>query len=502
MDDAAESNLKGVSEKLRFDYSELELFFFSLRQVLLEDELIMEPEAMRPFECDALTTYRQRPMAVAIPREGAQIREILWLCHNYEVPVVARGAGTGLSGGAMPHKQGLLLVLSRLDKIVELDPLARLARVQPGVRNIVISEAAAPYDLFYSPDPSSQLASSIGGNVAENSGGIHCLKYGLTTHNIQELRCVNIEGEEFTVSSEDACYDLMGLITGSEGLLAVVTEVVVRLRPIPKSTRLLCIAFDDVQRACEAVYRIIEYGITPSALEFIDKITIEALNKYLSMDYPEGAEAVLLCELDGNKTRVGKELEVITELADNCRATSIQLAQDEEQRQKLWRGRKNALNALGNIAPEIYVIDGSLPRRKLGEVLRQIERLSKEFKIPVGNVFHAGDGNLHPCILFDPNSNPAIVSKVEELGGLILEACLDAGGTITGEHGVGVEKLRQMCVQFSSDELEQFHRLRQAFDPNLLLNPEKAIPTLTRCAEYGRARIRPKSRSNSAISRF
>ena len=503
MADAKEVDIKKIS-KLRSNYSELEIFIFCMNQVLAEDELIMNPEAMRPFECDALSTYKSLPLAVALPRDVSQVKELCRLCYEYEVPLVTRGAGTGLSGGAMPHEKGILLVLSRFNQILEVDPLARSARVQPGVRNIAISEAAEPYGLFYSPDPSSQLASSIGGNVAENSGGIHCLKYGLTTHNILSLKCIGMGGEEFSVSVNDPGYDLLALLTGSEGLLAVVIEVEVKLRPIPQHTVLTCISFNNVDRACMAICRIIESGITPSALEFIDKLAIDALNKYMQIGYPDDAEVILLCELDGDPGMVARDLEKLQELMSLCHATSVEIAKDAEHRQKLWRGRKNALNAMGTIAPEVYVIDGSLPRHKIGEVLQRIRELSAEFIIPVGNVFHAGDGNLHPCILFDSTLEPNIIDQVEQLGGLILEACLDAGGTITGEHGVGVEKMRQMCLQFSADELEQFLAVRQAFDKVLMLNPNKAIPTLHRCAEYGSARIRPSDRKDSAssISRF
>ena len=490
--------------KISFDSSDLEIFIFNLAQVLGADGLITTPEAMRPFECDALSTYRKLPLAVALPQDADQVREVCRLCYEYNIPLVTRGAGTGLSGGAMPHERGILLVLSRLDRILEIDPLTRSARVQPGVRNIAISQAAEPHGLFYAPDPSSQLASSIGGNVAENAGGMHCLKYGLTTHNLISMRCVSIQGEEFNLSVDDYGYDLMALLTGSEGLLAVITEIEVRLRPIPDKAVMACISFASVPSACLAVQRIIESGLTPAALEFMDKLTIDALNNYLHIGYPDKAEVVLLCELDGTADQVATDTERLYRTLERCDTINVDMAHDAEQRQKLWRGRKNALSAMGTIAPELYVMDGSLPRKELAGVLEKISELAAEYELPVANVFHAGDGNLHPCIMFNSVKEEGVIARVEELGGLILQACLDAGGTITGEHGVGVEKMRQMCVQFEDAELEQFLRLRRAFDADLLLNPDKAIPTLHRCAEYGEARIRPSDRAkaNIGLARF
>ena len=490
--------------KLRDDSSDTEIFIFNLAQVLGSDGLVTNKEAMRPFECDALSTYRKLPLAVALPANVQQAMEVCRLCHEFNVPLVTRGAGTGLSGGAMPHAQGILLVMSRLDKILEIDPLRRSARVQPGVRNIAISQAAEAHGLFYAPDPSSQLASSIGGNVAENAGGVHCLKYGLTTHNLISMKCISIKGEEFSLSVDDFGYDLMALITGSEGLLAVVSEIEVRLRPIPEKAVMACISFASTDSACLAVQKIIESGLTPAALEFMDKLTIDALNNYLHIGYPDNAEVILLCELDGNAEQVDDDVSRLGEIIENCQALNIDMAYGSEQRQKLWRGRKNALSAMGTIAPELYVMDGSLPRKELAGVLQKISELSAEYQLPVGNVFHAGDGNLHPCIMFNSSEDPGVVARVEELGGLILQTCLDAGGTITGEHGVGVEKMRQMCVQFSDAELEQFLQLRKAFDSDLLLNPDKAIPTLHRCAEYGEARIRPSERGkrNIGLARF
>ena len=490
--------------KLRDDSSETEIFVFNLAQVLGSDGFITNKAAMRPFECDALSTYRKLPLAVALPANVKQAVEVCRLCYEFNVPLVTRGAGTGLSGGAMPHSKGVLLVLSKLDQILEIDPLARSARVQPGVRNLAISQAAEPYGLFYAPDPSSQLASSIGGNVAENAGGVHCLKYGLTTHNLLSMKCISIQGEEFSLSADDYAYDLMALITGSEGLLAVVIEIEVRLRPIPEKAVMACISFASTDSACLAVQKIIESGLTPAALEFMDKMTVNALNNYLNIGYPENAEVILLCELDGNAEQVDEDVMRLGEIIENCQALDIDLAYDPEQRQRLWRGRKNALSAMGTIAPELYVMDGSLPRKELAGVLQKISELSEEYQLPVGNVFHAGDGNLHPCIMFNSSEDPGVIKRVEELGGLILQTCLDAGGTITGEHGVGVEKMRQMCVQFSDAELEQFLELRKAFDSDLLLNPGKAIPTLHRCAEYGEARIRPSDRGkqNIGLARF
>jgi glycolate oxidase len=401
--------------------------------------------------------------------------------------VVARGAGTGLSGGALPLADGVLLVLAKFKRILCIDTENRTARVQPGVRNLAISEAAAPYGLYYAPDPSSQIACSIGGNVAENSGGLHCLKYGLTVHNILALEVLTMDGEQLTIGAQSldaAGYDLLALLTGSEGLLAIIVEITVRLLPKPECARVLLAAFDDVGTAGAAVGRIIAEGIIPAGLEMMDNAAIRAAEDFVHAGYPTDAAAILLCELDGTESEVADQVEQVSALLEDCRATEVRVARDEEERTRFWAGRKAAFPAVGRLSPDYYCMDGTIPRRELPKVLTRTGELSEEYGLPVVNVFHAGDGNLHPLILYDANKEGE-VGRVEALGAKILELCVEVGGTITGEHGVGVEKIDQMCVQFSAAELQHFHAVKSAFDKDALLNPGKAVPTLTRCAELG-----------------
>ena len=455
--------------------------------LLPADSVLYEPEDLRPYECDALSAYRQLPMVVALPATVEEVQAVMRLCHRLGMPVVARGAGTGLSGGALPLENGLLLSLARLKSILAIDPIARTARVQPGVRNLAISEAARSHGLYYAPDPSSQIACTIGGNVAENSGGVHCLKYGLTVHNVLKLEVVTVEGERLTIGSDalDAAgYDLLALMTGSEGLLAVVVEATVRLLPMPERAQVLLAAYDDVARAGAAVGAIIAAGIIPAGLEMMDNPAIRAAEDYVHAGYPTEAAAILLCELDGTNEEVSEQVMRVRELLLASGATEVRTARDEAERALFWKGRKAAFPAVGRISPDYYCMDGTIPRRRLPEVLERIAQLSREYGLPVANVFHAGDGNLHPLILYDAN-RPGELEKTEELGGRILALCVEVGGTITGEHGVGVEKINQMCVQFRPAELEQFHAVKAAFDPDGLLNPGKAVPTLHRCAEFG-----------------
>jgi glycolate oxidase len=444
------------------------------------------------------------PAAVALPRDAEQVRAVLKVCSTLRVPVVARGAGTGLSGGALPSPGCVLLSLSRMSRILSIDPEARIARVQPGVRNLAISEAAAPHGLFYAPDPSSQLACSIGGNVAENAGGVHCLKYGLTVHNLQSLTIVTMEGETLTLGGEalDAPgFDLMALMTGSEGLLAVVTEIVVRLLPSPTHAQVLLAAFADVRHAGEAVAAIIAAGIIPAGLEMMDRLALGAAEDHTHAGYPTDAAAILLCELDGADGDVGAELIRVAAVCEGAGATEVRLARDEAERKLFWAGRKGAFPAMGRLAPDYYCIDGTIPRRRLPDVLEAIERLSGEHGLAVANVFHAGDGNLHPLILYDAHKDGEI-ERAEVLGGAILELCVAMGGTITGEHGVGREKINQMCVQFTSAEIETFFSIKAAFDPAGLLNPGKAIPTLARCAEYGAMHVHAGKTAFAHLDRF
>ncbi|WP_332766751.1 FAD-linked oxidase C-terminal domain-containing protein [Phenylobacterium sp.] len=459
----------------------------ALRAVLPAEAILTDIEALRPYESDGLAAYRSLPGAVVMPTTVAQVAAVMKTCRDLGVPVVARGAGTGLSGGALPFPGCVLLSMAKFSKILEIDPDARIARVQPGVRNLAISEAVAHLGLFYAPDPSSQIACSIGGNVAENAGGVHCLKYGLTVHNILKLEVVTIDGEVLTIGSEalDAAgFDLMALMTGSEGLLGVVTEVVVKLLPLPEEARVLLAAFDDVEKAAQAVADIIAAGVTPGGLEMMDGLALRAAEDFAHAGYPKAAEAILLCELDGVAADVAEEVERVTALMLAAGAVEVRAARDEAERQRFWAGRKNAFPAVSRIAPDYYCMDGTIPRRALPKVLTEITRLSDAIGLQVANVFHAGDGNLHPLILYDSHKQGDL-EKAEELGGAILELCVAVGGTITGEHGVGREKINQMCVQFDAAEIEAFFALKRAFDPLGLLNPGKAIPTLNRCAEFG-----------------
>jgi glycolate oxidase len=458
-----------------------------LKPLLPHDGLLSAPEAMRVYECDGLAAYRSLPGLVALPRNTEQVSGVLRACRDMRAPVVARGAGTGLSGGALPFPGCVLLSMSRFDKILSIDADARIARVQPGVRNLAVSEAAKPYGLFYAPDPSSQAACSIGGNVAENAGGVHCLKYGLTVNNLAALEIVTLDGEVMEIGGEGWDFpgcDLMALLTGSEGLLAVVTEARLRLTPIPLHARALLAAFGEARRAGEAVAAIIAAGIIPAGLEMMDQLALVAAERFCNAGYPTNAAAILLCELDGEEEDVAAELDRVAAICRQAGASEVRLARDEAERQKFWAGRKAAFPAMGRLAPDYYCIDGTIPRARLGEVLDEIARLSAERRLPVANVFHAGDGNLHPLILYDARRKGQL-ERAEALGGEILELCVAVGGTITGEHGVGREKINQMCVQFTEAELKTFAALKRAFDPAGLLNPGKAVPTLARCAEFG-----------------
>lgn len=463
----------------------------ALSRVLPAGTLMYETEDLRPYECDGLAAYRALPLVVALPTTEAQVVAVLRTCHELGVPVVARGAGTGLSGGALPHTRGVLLSLARLNRILKLDPLARSAVVQPGVRNLAISEAAAPHRLYYAPDPSSQIACSIGGNVSENAGGVHCLKYGLTVHNLLRVRGVTIEGEIVEIGSgalDAPGYDLLALVTGSEGMLVVVTEVTVKLVPKPQLAQCVLAAFDDVVRAGDAVAKIIAAGIIPAGLEMMDQPATAAVEEFVRAGYPLDAKAILLCESDGTPEEVAEEIGRVRAVLEGSGATEIRVSRDEAERLKFWAGRKAAFPAAGRISPDYYCMDGTIPRKRLGEMLTAIQAMEQKFGLRCINVFHAGDGNLHPLILFDANQ-PDELERAEEFGAEILELSVALGGTITGEHGVGLEKINQMCSQFTTAEVRQFFRVKAAFDPAGLLNPGKAIPTLNRCAEYGRMRV-------------
>jgi len=458
-----------------------------LRAVIDGPHVLSSVEELAPYECDGLAAYRVVPLLVVLPGSVEEVQAALKVCHAAQVPVVARGAGTGLSGGALPHEDGVLLSLARLNRILAIDADNGCARVQPGVRNLAISEAAKPHGLYYAPDPSSQIACTIGGNVAENAGGVHCLKYGLTVNNLLAVEMVTIEGERVTLGGgglDGPGYDLLALVTGSEGMLGVVVEVTVKLLPIPQRAQVALAAFDDVETAGQAVADIIAGGILPAGLEMMDNPSIRAAEDFVHAGYPTGAAAILLCEVDGGNEEVSEDIARVRRRLLDSGATEVRTAGDDTERARFWAGRKAAFPAVGRISPDYYCMDGTIPRKHLPRVLREIARYSAESGLRVANVFHAGDGNLHPLILYDANV-PGELEKAEEVGGRILELCVEVGGTITGEHGVGLEKINQMCAQFPPEELQMFHDVKAVFDEHGLLNPGKAIPTLNRCAEFG-----------------
>jgi glycolate oxidase len=476
----------------------------ALRAIRPPLAIIADVEGLKPFETDAFISHRETPMVAALPESESQVRDIVRACAKLGVPVVSRGAGTGISGGAIPNPDGVLLVLSKMKRVLAVDALSRTATVEPGVRNLLVSETVAPLGLFYAPDPSSQSICSIGGNVAENSGGVHCLKYGLTTHNLMAVRAIDADGDVINAgggSLDVPGFDLLALLTGSEGNLGVITRVTVRLLPLPERTETLLAAFPGVRQAAEAVGEIIGAGIIPAALEMMDRIVIEACERFMAMGFPAGAEALLLAEVDGGGEEAGEALEQVRAILERCGATEIRVAANEADRERLWKARKGAFTALATILPDYYTIDGTIPRRCLPEILEQVARLAAEKGLTVGNVFHAGDGNIHPCIFYD-SSKPGELERAEEFGGRILEMCVEAGGTITGEHGVGIEKLRQMCVQFRDPELAAFHDVKRAFDPHGILNPGKAVPTLKRCAEWGGMHVHGGRLPRPDIPRF
>jgi glycolate oxidase len=454
--------------------------------------VLWTPEDTVPYECDGLTAYRQRPLVVALPETYEQVQAVLQACHALNVPVVARGAGTGLSGGAMPHAGGVTLSMARFNRILKMDLHSRTAVVQCGVRNLAISEAAAPLGLYYAPDPSSQIACTIGGNVAENSGGVHCLKYGLTLHNVLKVKGFTIEGDAVEFGSDaldTAGFDLLPLIVGSEGMLAVITEVTVKLVPKPQLARCIMASFDDLRKAGAAVADVIAKGIIPAGLEMMDKPMTAAVEDFVHAGYDLSAEAILLCESDGTPEEVAEEIERMSTVLRNAGATAISVSRDETERMKFWSGRKNAFPASGRISPDYMCMDSTIPRKRLADILLAIAEMEKKYGLRCANVFHAGDGNLHPLILFDAN-DPDQLHRCELFGADILETSVAMGGTVTGEHGVGVEKLNSMCVQFAPEENEQMFGVKRAFDAAGLLNPGKVIPTLHRCAEYGKELVR------------
>ena len=476
----------------------------ALRTFLPDHCILWREEDTRPYECDGLTLYRQVPMVVALPETEEQVARIARTCFDLDVPIVPRGAGTGLSGGALPHGQGVLLSLAKFNRIINVDPLARTAVVQPGVRNSAISEAVAHLGLYYAPDPSSQIACTIGGNIAENSGGVHCLKYGLTLQNVLRVRGVAIDGEIVEVGSEapDAAgYDLLPLVVGSEGMLLVITEATVKLVPKPLKQQVIMASFDDIEKGGDAVAAVIAAGIIPAGMEMMDKPATAAVEPFVKAGYDLNAEAILLVESDGTPEEVAEEIERIEAVLRAKGATQLAVSRSEPERLRYWAGRKAAFPAVGRISPDYYCMDGTIPRKRLGEVLKAIAAMEKKYDLRCANVFHAGDGNLHPLIMFDAN-DPDSVVRAEEFGFEILELSIAVGGTVTGEHGVGVEKVHQMCLQFDPATLEAFFAVKRAFDPPGLLNPGKAIPTLNRCAEYGKMHVHAGALKFPGLPRF
>jgi glycolate oxidase len=475
-----------------------------LRSILPASCIVSDPVSMKPYECDGLSAYRQMPRVVVLPESVEQVQAVMKTCQQTGTPIVPRGAGTSLSGGAMPHKNGVVLSLARLNRILQINEDNRTARVQAGVRNLQISEAVQHLGLYYAPDPSSQIACTIGGNVAENAGGVHCLKYGLTVHNILQVKMVNLDGELISIGStalDSPGYDLLALLMGSEGMLGIVVEALVRLLPRPKVARVLMAAFDDIEKAGNAVASVIAAGVIPGGFEMMDKAAIQASESFSKAGYPTSAAAILLCELDGTEEDVSAQVERVKKLLADSGAVDIRLASDESQRIRFWSGRKNAFPAMGRISPDYYCMDGTIPRKELGNVLTRISGLSEKYGLRVANVFHAGDGNLHPLILYDANQ-PDEFERAEEFGGEILDLCVAVGGTITGEHGVGVEKIDRMCVQFDDSSLSQFLAVRKAFDPDGLLNPDKAVPTLARCAEFNAMHVHHGQLPHPELERF
>ena len=486
-----EADIMFVRSDQDLSHLDKEAVVTALKDVLPAEQVLHRPEQLRPYENDSFMLMSHLPLAVVMPANEAQVVAVLKTCAQLGVPVVARGAGTGLSGGALPHPHGVVLSLARLNQIIDIDPLARTATVQPGVRNIQVSQAAEPHGLYYAPDPSSQIACTIGGNIAENAGGVHCLKYGLTIHNVLRIRAVTIEGEVFEVGGtalEHPGYDLMALLIGSEGMLAVVTEVTLKLLPKPQFAQCILASFDDVAKAGEAVAGIIAAGIIPAGLEMMDQPATKAAEAFVQAGYPLDAKAMLICESDGTPEEVADEIARVEQLLHELGATQIKVSRTEAERTLFWAGRKAAFPAAGRISPDYLCMDGTIPRKRLGEMLMAIAEMEEKYGLRCLNVFHAGDGNLHPLVLYDGSCEEQR-HKAQAFGGEILERSVALGGTITGEHGVGVEKINQMCTQFKADERAMFFAIKHAFDDKGLLNPGKAIPTLNRCAEFGQMHV-------------
>ena len=475
-----------------------------LRQILPAESVIADETGLRAYECDAFTMYRQLPLVVALPETVAQVSQIMALADEMNVKVVPRGAGTSLSGGSLPLGDGILLAMGKFNRILEIDFANRSVTVQPGVANLAISKAVESEGFYYAPDPSSQIACSVGGNVGENAGGVHCLKYGLTTNNLLGLEVVLMGGEVVRLGGKhlDAeFYDLMGLMTGSEGLLGVITEVTVRILRKPETARSLLLGFPSCEAGADCVAAIIAAGIIPGGLEMMDNLAIVAADDFQACGYPRDAKSLLICELDGTAAEVDHLIERVSAIAHANGASSLKTSASEEERLQFWAGRKNAFPAVGAIGPDYLCMDGTIPRNQLAYVLQSIQELSTHHGLRVANVFHAGDGNLHPLILYDSNK-PGDIERAEHIGADILKLCVAVGGVLTGEHGVGVEKRDLMHTMFNEQDLDQQQRVKCAFDPNHRLNPGKVFPTLHRCAELGKMHVHRGKLPFPEIPRF
>jgi len=469
------------------------------------ENVLAEKEELKPYETDALTAYKQTPMLVVLPESTQEVSKILSYCNKNRIKVVPRGAGTGLAGSALPLADCVLLGLGKFNKILEVDYKNRCVVAQPGVTNLSITHAVQDKGFYYAPDPSSQIACSIGGNVAENSGGVHSLKYGTTTNNILGIEVVLIDGTITRVGGkvfDPPGYDLLGLITGSEGLLCVITEVTVKILKKPDTVKAILIGFPTIEDGGNCVSQIISGGIIPSGMEMMDKVLLEATNNFSKAGYPLDAEGMLIVELDGTKSEVDELIDRVAEIAKQNKSSSMKISKSDEERLKFWSGRKAAFPACGAMAPDYYCVDGTIPRGKLAKVLREITKLSKKYKLPVANAFHAGDGNLHPIIMFDANDKTSL-AKTEKFGEDILKLCVEVGGVLSGEHGIGVEKRELMCEMFNNNDIQQQLNIKISFDPSSLLNPGKVYPILRKCAEEGRLHIHGRDKSKfSDIPRF
>ena len=473
-------------------------------KILKKENILSDEDEIRPYETDALTAYRQKPLLVVLPETVEEVSKILKYCNQNKIKVVPRGAGTGLSGGSLPLADCVLLSMGKFNKILDIDYKNRCVVSQPCVTNLSITQAVQDKNFYYAPDPSSQIACSIGGNVAENSGGVHSLKYGATTNNLLGIQVVLIDGTitRFggkTLDSEG--YDLLGLITGSEGLLGVITEVTVKILKTPEYIKTALIGFSTIEDAGNCVSEIIAKGIIPAGMEIMDKALTKATNDFAKADYPTEAEAMMIIELDGTESEVLELIEKVEEIAKKNNSSSVKISKTKEERLKFWAGRKAAFPACGVLAPDYMCMDGSIPRSKLAQVFKEITRLSKKYNLPVANAFHAGDGNLHPLIMFDANDKEAL-KKTEEFGAEILKYCVKVGGALTGEHGVGIEKRELMCEAFNNTDIQQQINIKIALDPSSLLNPGKVYPILRKCAEEGRVHVHGGKTKFPDIPRF